>query len=62
MLDAIHTNGCCVPQYLFELLNNKLETNPRETIAKLTMTNVIDDLGMLNERGQHKSLTSAKRK
>ena len=28
MLDAINTNRCCVPQYMFELLNNKLETNP----------------------------------
>ena len=28
MLDAMHNNGCCVPRYMFELLNNKLETNP----------------------------------
>ena len=46
-LDAIHANGCCVPRYMFELLNNKLETNPRKKIAK----NVIDDLGMLKEDG-----------
>ena len=39
MLDAIHTNGCCVPQYMFELLNNKLETNPRTKIARLTINN-----------------------
>ena len=49
MLDAIHTNGCCVPRYMFELLNNKLETNPRKKIARLTLKNVIDDLGMLKE-------------
>ena len=49
MLDAIHTNGWCVPQYMFELLNNKLETNPRKKIARLTLKNVIDDLGMLKE-------------
>ena len=51
MLDAIHTNGCCVPQYMFELLNNKFETNPRQNIARLTMKNVIDDLGMLKDDG-----------
>ena len=49
MLDAIHTNGCCVPRYMFELLNNKLETNPRKKIARLTMKNVIDDLVTLKE-------------
>ena len=49
MLDAVDTNGCCVPQYMFELLNNKLETNPRRKIARVTMKNVIDDLGMLKE-------------
>ena len=49
MLYAIHTNGCCVPRYMFELLSNKLETNPRKTIARLTMKHVIDDLGMLKE-------------
>ena len=32
MLDAIHTNGCCDPQYLFELLSNTLETNPRNKL------------------------------
>ena len=48
MLDAIHTNGCCVPRYMFELLNNKLETNPRQN-ARLTMNNAIDDLGVLKE-------------
>ena len=46
MLDAIHTNACCVPQYLLELLNNQLETNPRKHIARLTMIHVIDELGM----------------
>ena len=46
MLDAMHTNGCCVTQYLFELLNNQLETNPRKKIARLTMNNAIDELGM----------------
>ena len=49
MLDAVHTNGCCVPRYIFELLNNKLETNPRTTIAILTLKHVIDDLGMLEK-------------
>ena len=49
MSDAIHTNGCCVPRYMFELLNNKLETNPRRNIEILTMKNVIDDLGTLKE-------------
>ncbi len=49
MLDAIHTNGCCVPRYMFELLNYNFETNPRKKIARLTMKNVIDDLGMLKE-------------
>ena len=39
MLDAIHTNGCCVPQYLFELFNNQLETNPRQNIARLINNN-----------------------
>ena len=39
------------PQYMFELLNNKLETHPRRNIARLTMKNVIDDLGMLKEDG-----------
>ena len=34
---------------MLELLNNKLETNTRNNIARLTMKNVIDDLGMLKE-------------
>ena len=49
MLDAIHTNGCCVPQYMFELLSNKLGMNPRTNIAILTMKNVLDDLGVFKE-------------
>ena len=49
MLDAIHTNGCCVPRYMFDLLNNELATNPRKKIVRLTIKNVIDDLGMLKE-------------
>ena len=51
MLDAIHTNGCCVPRYMFELVNKKLETNRIKHIARLTMNNVIDDLGMLKDDG-----------
>ena len=34
---------------MFELLSNKLETNPRTIIARLTSTDVIDDICMLKE-------------
>ena len=42
-------DGCCVPQIIFDTLNNPNEKNPRRRIAKLTMKHVIDDLGMERE-------------
>ena len=49
MANAGYNNGCCVPQFIFDTLHNPNETNPRKRIAKLTMKNVIDDLGMVRE-------------
>ena len=49
MANAVHTNGCCVPQLIFDTLHNPNEKNPRHIIAKLTMKHVIDDLGMQRE-------------
>ena len=49
MTNAGYTNGCCVPQFIFDTLHNPNETNSRKRIAKLTMKNVIDDLGMVRE-------------
>ena len=49
MANAVNTNDCCVPQFIFDTLHNPSENNPRKRIAKLTMTNVIDDLGMQRE-------------
>ena len=49
MAHAVYKNGCCVPQFIFDTLHNPNEQNPRKRLAKLTMKNVIDDLGMLKE-------------
>ena len=49
MANAVNTNDCCVPQFIFDTLHNPSENNPRKRIAKLTMKNVIDDLGMQRE-------------
>ena len=49
MADAGYTNGCCVPQFIFHTLHNPNEKNPRKQIAKIIVTNVIDDLGMQAE-------------
>ena len=49
MAHAVYNNGCCVPQIIFDTLHNPNEQNPRRRLAKLTMNNVIDDLGMLKE-------------
>ena len=49
MANAGYNDNCCVPKYIFNTLHNPNETNPRKRIAKLTMKNVIDDLGMVTE-------------
>ena len=49
MANAVNTNGCCVPQFIFDTLHNPSENNPRKIIAKLTMKNVIDELGLTKE-------------
>ena len=50
MLDAIETKtpNCCVPEYIHDLLYNPFETDGRKRIAKLTIQDVLDDLGMTN--------------
>ena len=49
MAKSGYNDNCCVPKYIFNTLHNPNETNPRKRIAKLTMKNVIDDLGMVTE-------------
>ena len=49
MAHAVYKNGCCVPQFIFDTLHNPKDQNPRKRLAKLSMKNVIDDLGMLEE-------------
>ena len=49
MAHAVYKNGCCVPQFIVDTLHNPNEQKPRKRLAKLTITNVIDDLGMLQE-------------
>ena len=49
MAHAVYNNGCCVPQFILDTLHNPNEQNPRKRLAKSTMKNVIDDLGMLKE-------------
>ena len=49
MAHAGYNNGCCVPQFIFDTLHNPSEKNPRKRLAKLSMKNVIDDLGMVRE-------------
>ncbi len=49
MANAGYNDNCCVPKYIFNTLHNPNETNPRKRLAKLTMKNVIDDLGMVTE-------------
>ena len=41
MAHAVYNDGCCVPHFIFDTLHN-----PRKRLAKLTMKNVIDVLGM----------------
>ena len=45
MAHVVYKNGCCVPQFIFDTLHNPSEQNPRKRLAKLTMKNVIGDLG-----------------
>ena len=47
--DVGYTNGCCVPQFIFNTLHNTNDKHPIRIISKLIMQNVIDDLGMQTE-------------
>ena len=49
MTHTVYNNGCCVPQFIFDSLHTPNEQHPRKRLAKLTMKNVIADLGMLKE-------------